>query len=293
MKKIFALMLSGAFVFTSAAQVLAVQSAPTSSTVIVNGENVSFEAYLIEGNNYFKLRDLAYALNGTSCQFEVGYDSTAKAVSLTSKTPYTPVGGELSAGSNTAKEAAPTTSTIIKDGQEISPAAYLIDGNNYFKLRDIGAQFGFEVDWDASANAVIINTPKAAEKPAAPEISKKKYLYVPDIEEPSAEGVSSKVVEDMSEYLDSFNEYYTMADNFFKAASEADFDTLDSLQSKINAKSSNINALINELNELKNDTDIPEKDMEYINDVLSYGTNVFNTAGDMIKSFTDMVSLYE
>ena len=44
---------------------------PTASTVLVNGENVAFDAYNINDNNYFKLRDLAYILSGTEKQFEV------------------------------------------------------------------------------------------------------------------------------------------------------------------------------------------------------------------------------
>jgi hypothetical protein len=50
----------------------------------VNGQSVAFNAYNIDGNNYFKLRDLAYALNGTEKQFEVGWDGAANAISLTS-----------------------------------------------------------------------------------------------------------------------------------------------------------------------------------------------------------------
>ena len=33
---------------------------PTTSTVLVNGKETVFEAYCIDGYNYFKLRDLAY-----------------------------------------------------------------------------------------------------------------------------------------------------------------------------------------------------------------------------------------
>ena len=45
---------------------------PTASTVSVNSKIVSFDAYIIGGSNYFKLRDLAYSLNGTAKQFAVG-----------------------------------------------------------------------------------------------------------------------------------------------------------------------------------------------------------------------------
>ena len=45
------------------------------------GEKKAFDAYNIEGSNYFKLRDLAYVLNGTDKQFEVGWDAAANAIS--------------------------------------------------------------------------------------------------------------------------------------------------------------------------------------------------------------------
>ncbi len=38
---------------------------PTKSRVLVNGKEVAFGAYNIDGYNYFKLRDLAMALSGT------------------------------------------------------------------------------------------------------------------------------------------------------------------------------------------------------------------------------------
>ena len=38
---------------------------------------------------------------------------------------------------------------------------YEIAGNNYFKLRDVGQMFDFEVDWDGARNAVIIDSTKS------------------------------------------------------------------------------------------------------------------------------------
>ena len=55
---------------------------PMASTVIVNGTAIAFEAYNIDGNNFFKLRDLAYALSGSSKQFSVGWDGAASCVVL-------------------------------------------------------------------------------------------------------------------------------------------------------------------------------------------------------------------
>ena len=139
---------------------LAVNASPTSSTVLVNGKNVAFDAYNIGGNNYFKLRDLASTLNGTPKQFEVGYDDATRAITLTSGKPYTRVGGEMEGKGSGNKEASPTSSRIYMDGKEVQFTAYNIGGNNYFKLRDIGEAFDFGVEWDQAAQTIRIDTSK-------------------------------------------------------------------------------------------------------------------------------------
>ncbi|MCL2164551.1 MAG: copper amine oxidase N-terminal domain-containing protein [Oscillospiraceae bacterium] len=133
---------------------------PTTSDVFIDGKTVSFDAYNIDDYNYFKLRDIAYALNGTSKQFEVGWDEANDAISLTSSHPYSAVGDEMSNGGSGGKEATPTSSRIFLDGDEIQLTAYNIDGYNYFKLRDLGQAINFGVDWDESQNAIVINTGK-------------------------------------------------------------------------------------------------------------------------------------
>ena len=131
---------------------------PTASKVIVNGEEISFDAYLINDNNYFKLRDLAYVLNGTEKQFEFVYDEATKAISLTNGKAYTEVGGEMTGKGAGNKTATPTESKIYLDGKEISLTAYMVEGNNYFKLRDIAQAFDFYVEWRESQNTIIIYT---------------------------------------------------------------------------------------------------------------------------------------
>jgi len=135
-------------------------AAPTSSKVLVNGAATNFDAYNINGNNYFKLRDVAKVVSGSEKQFEVTWDASKNAINLVSGKPYTVVGGELSTGDGKAKSAVTSSSVIYKDGAEISLAAYNINGNNYFKLRDLGQAFNFGVSWDAVNNAVVIDTSK-------------------------------------------------------------------------------------------------------------------------------------
>ena len=143
---------------TAPAAPATVEAVPTTSTVLVNGTSIEFEAYNINGNNYFKLRDLAQAVNNTEKNFEVTWDGENNAINLISNTPYTPVGGELAKGDGTAKVATLTTSKIYKDGEEISLTAYNINDNNYFKLRDIAKAFDIGVTWDGETNTIIIDT---------------------------------------------------------------------------------------------------------------------------------------
>lgn len=132
----------------------------TKTTILVNGVVLDFEAYNINDNNYFKLRDIAQAISGTKKQFEVGWNAASGAVSLTSGKPYTTIGGEMNGGDGKDKTATKGSSNIVKDGEAISLTAYLINGNNYFKLRDLGQSFDFEVAWDANNDIIIIDTSK-------------------------------------------------------------------------------------------------------------------------------------
>lgn len=131
---------------------------PTNSKVLVNGKEVAFDAYTIDGSNYFKLRDLAYVLSGTEKQFEVGWDNASKTITLTSGKSYTANGSEMGTKSAGSKAAAVSASKLLIDGKEVALTAYTIDGNNYFKLRDIGQAFDFGIGWDNASKTITIDT---------------------------------------------------------------------------------------------------------------------------------------
>ncbi len=132
---------------------------PTSSPVTINGQAVAFQAYNIDGNNYFKLRDLAKAISGTSKEYDIGWDGSRNTITITSNTAYTSVGGELSVDVNASQtDAFLTSSKIYLDGEKISITAYNIDGYNYFKLRDLGQALDFGVIWDEGTRTIKINT---------------------------------------------------------------------------------------------------------------------------------------
>ena len=151
------------FMFTNKAEtpapVKSFTAKPTSSKVLVNGSEVAFEAYNIEGNNYFKLRDLAKVINGTDKQFEVKWDGEKNAINVMTKSAYTPDGKELTLSQNPSdKAAAATQSLIFIDNTEVKLTAYNIGGNNYFKLRDIAKAIDFNVTWDGTLNQIKVDT---------------------------------------------------------------------------------------------------------------------------------------
>lgn len=66
------------------AQTGSVSATPTAATVLVNGKNVSFDAYEIGGNNYFKLRDIGQAFD-----FGIGWDGASQTITIDTSTGYT------------------------------------------------------------------------------------------------------------------------------------------------------------------------------------------------------------
>ena len=150
---VFIIVFSCFCTFSSAATATA-----TSSKILIDGKKVDFQAYLINGNNYFKLRDLAYALSGTEAQFEVTWSERNQAISLIAGERYTPVGGEMV--KKTVKNPKPvqTTSCIYLDGHALPLRAYNIADNNYFQLREVAQVFDFSVEWDNAAKTIRIDT---------------------------------------------------------------------------------------------------------------------------------------
>ena len=136
------------------------EAIPTALKVLINGKPVSFDSYTIEGYNYFKIRDIAKAVSGTQKQFDVIWDDENKTINLVSQKAYTVIGGEMIPGDGKKKMPVLNTLILYKDGKEIFLNAYMIDGNNYFKLRDIAQAFNIGIAWDGENSAIVIDTTK-------------------------------------------------------------------------------------------------------------------------------------
>ena len=55
-------------------------------------------------------------------------------------------------------KAYPSTNQLYLDGEQIQMEAYVINGNNYVKLRDIGEAVGFNVYWDNETGCVQVES---------------------------------------------------------------------------------------------------------------------------------------
>lgn len=137
---------------------MVLKATPTASKILLNGKKVSFDSYTINGYNYFKLRDLAKAVRGTQKQFDVTWDGEKKIISLISNKAYSAPDGIIKPGDGKEKTPVLNTSIILKDGVEVPFIGYTINGNNYFKLREIAEVFDIGITWDGTTNTIEINT---------------------------------------------------------------------------------------------------------------------------------------
>lgn len=136
------------------------QAVHNTSQIYVDGKELQMAAYTINQSNYFKLRDLAYVLSGTGKQFNVSWDSARGAVEIQTGRAYTPSGQEMTPAVQTGT-AVPSLGTFVCDGEEIRLTAYQIGGNNFVKLRDVGALLDFAVEWNAASGAIAIDSSKS------------------------------------------------------------------------------------------------------------------------------------
>lgn len=138
------------------AQAASISITHTGSSIFLNDKQVYIAGFNINGNNYFRIRDLAKSFNGTSASFEVTWNAAANQVELLTGQPYT--GEAESSYVYGPSSVVPSTARLMIDGQSVDAAAYNIAGNNYYKLRDLSKLLGYEVFWLEAENSICLYT---------------------------------------------------------------------------------------------------------------------------------------
>lgn len=136
------------------------RSMESSQKFTVNGEEVHIRAYIINGKNYLRLRDVAAALKGTKAQFQVDYDKEKNLVMIETNKPYEDLSNTKIYSSQKKLWATMRNMDVLIDGKEKKlNSAFIID-TNYIELRDLAKLMGFDVSYDAPTKTVAITSDK-------------------------------------------------------------------------------------------------------------------------------------
>lgn len=186
MKKIFFIIIFFLLFTTSVkASSLAI---PSPQKVELNGKEVGVRGYLINNNNYLKIRDLAAVLKDTEAFFNVSYNKIDETVVIMPKVEYLGDKNDLKPLPKVNKNAIKSPQKFYMN-EVIKVEVYSVEGNNYLKLRDMANILGFIVKYDEKRNVVEIGSRVRGEfkvgmneeikLPAFPKegISLRKYLY--------------------------------------------------------------------------------------------------------------------
>ncbi|NCB42700.1 MAG: hypothetical protein EOM59_08775 [Clostridia bacterium] len=157
-RTIFKILLAMLVIIVLSASVYAANVVRSGQTVYVDGVQKSFDVYNIDGSNYFKLRDIAFVMNNTNAQFGVEYDNVAAAIRVVNGQAYSADDSEMIIGIDKSSTAKISTQQLTVNGEIVALKAYLIGGNNYFKLRELGDTIGFYVSYNDERDSVQIDS---------------------------------------------------------------------------------------------------------------------------------------
>jgi|GEM_PF-3127461 len=136
----------------SVANAAGVAAEPSENVVLVNGQEVHFDSYLIDGRNYVQLREL-----GDATGFTVDWDEKTNSVLIT-----TAISGREEA-------------VAVIDGQTLRVGAILVDGKRYIALEDLAKLDG--ADFNATTGRLNFTAPGQIEM-AARLVRQRNLLWV-------------------------------------------------------------------------------------------------------------------
>ena len=133
------------------------KAVPMERVIYLDGSKVECTGYTIEGNNYFKLRDLATVLNGTGSTFNVGFNNETGMIEIITGEVYTGK-QELAPITQVVETAYETNNPILVDGVKKQLKTYTINNSTYFKLRDLADIVGCEIEINYSTGAIELTS---------------------------------------------------------------------------------------------------------------------------------------
>jgi len=137
---------------------------PSSQPMYIDGKLIEFEAYLINGQNYVKLRDFAYAIKDSTKKFGASFavDAATGIITafLTRGQAYEPNGTEMTPGDSQSKPAQQSSDKMVffLDNKKATIAAYMIGDSNFLRVRDLLELFDICAVYDSGLKIIRLDT---------------------------------------------------------------------------------------------------------------------------------------
>jgi hypothetical protein len=130
---------------------------PIFISVEVDTKEHVLQAFNINGNNFFRLRDMAYILIGTPAAFDIEWCAEYGFVNIIYG-DYAPIGSELAIKYYDDYAQAHYSQTTIKYNGlfDIDFTRFNINNYHYFMMRDMADLLGFEAIWNIATGGIII-----------------------------------------------------------------------------------------------------------------------------------------
>ena len=235
----------------------------TTQKVRLDDKDVVIYGYNIDGENYFKLRDVAAVLKDSKVKFGVEYKDGL--VTLTKGADYKVL--DTDQKEVKAESEAMLTNDKVKVGEtDLTAKAFKIDGNNYYRVRDLGKALDFGVDYDEEANTVLLSSEKVAENKEVKEALKKEVAKEETVK--ATKEFKEAKVEDQAKYEEALAAAKSIVDdkiatdeqveNALKALKEAE-EKLGLKEEKAEAKEEK---KAEDKKEVKEDKKVEEKEVK-------------------------------
>ncbi len=137
----------------------------TSQTLCIDGvKQEKLEIYNINGENYFKIRDLAALLTATDAKFNVDYDTETRTIVLTTGEAYEARSGDLATEfTNKAASCIKSSKAVTINGEAVELTTYAFGNKNFFRLKSLAEALGFTAEYDKETRTVLVTTASAAQ----------------------------------------------------------------------------------------------------------------------------------
>lgn len=143
---------------TSAVKTTATGIKLSDAKMDLNGKEIDLKAYTIHGTNYVRIRDMAYYLRNTKSRFDFAYNEELKRMEAFRDKPHREKRlAKLPVPSSTLK--VPKVKTeIFVDGKPYRLDSYEINGDSFYKIRDLSILFHFDLRWNNKKKMIEIDT---------------------------------------------------------------------------------------------------------------------------------------